>query len=888
MNRTTIDQRLDALETALVREALNRDWQHKFAKFGKAPQSLFVHAVNTFSVARTIGEKIFELTDDELFIACLAAFLHDYQKAKPRWQDAVARFMSGAKTSASDFSHDSGSDEDRQELYKLLERVEAHLDGAISLTDLTDRILNIVVYTHDSVNRAEAMRRKNEVGPIDPLARVVRLCDSIAGTKRAEDIVNRNKDPDIPPGKEISFEYHEIAVLRGIVSAMLNDAVIRLLEEYGYIPLLYFGNGAAYVRIGTGKEVPNPRERVMEILEDKFREFQDSDLYRRGMTNAVLGNITQTKWPGIHLVRQQDVRLLFERIASMNLANKPEKEGAAYYQKALDEKKPEKRKTDIDALDKFVKLIGTSSRDAILAEMISDFNILIYFADFLKSYSNFADGDLHQQYVSDVDQWMADYAVHLTFNDLSDVSNTTPPSKRVEKIIALWDVGGRDLHRQKDRRKTIVDSFVSVVEKVVEKYGKYAPPLISPIAKDQLLADIHHLPPEVRLAEDYRKLSKEMFDRYVDGKAAKQRLCNLCGFIGDTDAIAGIFGDGAEKFTNFRPGGAKIGKGNKAQVCPLCLLEGTLRGFYFSSSPYGTIYILPDLSLSPAMQTLWTQAINRMIRGERVGLSIGRSWNMREVYENLAMGNMIDNAEHLMTLLTPTKNDLKELAEYLEETFDSPNDVVYAPAGALPDDIDFKEMADAHLRGKIQIDEDYLDEYTPSSRFQSSSYFTPSYSMVFLSTPPRDVKEESPSTSAMRIYLLSLILADLYHARVVFVEGYQPLEQFEITGRVNVQMPPPAALALQNLGIGSTVSTAEIKSAIQKLSALVLVSLLHVKKLGKDRLIRLASMNRGAILRRAEMETSAEKSKAAQKWKGYNTFRLVYILENLPAKAGNL
>jgi hypothetical protein len=93
---------------------------------------------------------------------------------------------------------------------------------------------------------------------------------------------------------------------------------------------------------------------------------------------------------------------------------------------------------------------------------------------------------------------------------------------------------------------------------------------------------------------------------------------------------------------------------------------------------------------------------------------------------------------------------------------------------------------------------------------------------------------------------------------------------------VRIQVPAPATMALTNLGISRGTKLHELKDALQKLSALVLISLGYVEDLGKDRLLRLATMNRGAILRRSELEDWS-------KIKDWEKRRLIELLEVLPA-----
>jgi len=237
-------ERLELLQKPLIELALEEDWGYKYAKFAAdSSQSLLVHSFNTFSVARILGEYIFDLNSDDMLVACLGAFLHDYQKSEDEWQSAAISFMNGNRsTENSVFDHDDGSPEQLESLKNLLDRIKDDLSAfgfKVSVDALAKRILNIVVYTHDTDNRAVAIRRRSEVGPIDSLVPVIRLADSIASIKEPSEIVRKIRDLDLPQGKQVAFDYHEISVIRGLTTSFLNEAVIELMSEHGYVPLLH-------------------------------------------------------------------------------------------------------------------------------------------------------------------------------------------------------------------------------------------------------------------------------------------------------------------------------------------------------------------------------------------------------------------------------------------------------------------------------------------------------------------------------------------------------------------------------------------------------------------------------------------------------------------------
>jgi len=866
-------ERLELLQKPLIELALEEDWGYKYAKFAAdSSQSLLVHSFNTFSVARILGEYIFDLNSDDMLVACLGAFLHDYQKSEDEWQSAAISFMNGNRsTENSVFDHDDGSPEQLESLKNLLDRIKDDLSAfgfKVSVDALAKRILNIVVYTHDTDNRAVAIRRRSEVGPIDSLVPVIRLADSIASIKEPSEIVRKIRDLDLPQGKQVAFDYHEISVIRGLTTSFLNEAVIELMSEHGYVPLLHFGNGVAYISTHARKESNGARKRLEELIDRQVDRFRESEVYKRGMTNAVVGPLTQTKWPCIQLVREEDIPEIIRYLASLPAMNKDSDYGASVASRA--------KKNQIKEIDSFVALTG-SEQNPILALMTSDFNLFVYVADFLKLYSGFAaSAGREEEFVSKINKFLREESVSLNLDEISDVAHTTPLDRRLEVIEKLWKLKNEYLHLNKDRREILVNRFIRILRKVIAEFGDLAPPLFDQEAKDLLVTDIKHAPLSLLNNEELVQLAESPHQRYKNGKDQRHRICSFCGARGVENAPATLFGDGSQKFSNYIPGGCKIGGGRKAQVCALCLVESTLRAFFFPSAPATTMVVIPDLSLSPPISKEWAEGVKSFIRTERIGLSPGSTWNMIRVYEALARDETINNAQTLASMLRPTNKSVKDLAKHLKSQWGDPEIVSYEVLNNEPEKYTFEDIARAYLSGNISLHKAYLEGFRAPQRSQGTAYMTPGHMFFFFRNPLHLDKDESTSTVSIRAYLLALIISKVFHARVVVVDGFQPVLDLSVKGVVRIQVPAPATRALANLGISGEIHLHEIREALQKLSALVLVSLGYVEGLGKDRLLRLAMMNRGAILRRSELEDWSKKT-------NWQKRRLIELLDVLPA-----
>lgn len=870
-------ERFGTLQKALIELGLKENWGNNYAKFAEeGNQSLFVHSLNVFSVAQILGDHLFNLDSEELLVSCLGAFFHDYQKSEDKWQSAAISFMNGNKNIVRNaFDHADGSPKQIEKLGELLEEIKSELSVVgfnNSLDGLAKRILNLVVYTHDTDNHATAVRRRAEVGVADPLVPVVRLADSIASIKKPSEIVNKTRDLDLPQGKNVVFDYHEISMIRGLTTSFLNEAIIELMSEQGYVPLLHFGNGVAYISTQERKDGNGSRKRLEELIDRQVDRFRDSDIYKRGMTNAVIGPLVQTKWPCIQVVREEDVPEIIRYIASMRVTNKDSSEGSTIISKA--------KESEVESIERFVALTG-SEHNPILAKMTSDFFLFVYIAEFIKIYHSFAvNAGRNEEFISNIDTILTDEGIDLTFNEISDVSHTTTLSRRLEVIEKLWSLKNEDLHLNKDSREILVNRFIRVLCRIISEFGDLAPPLLNNEAKQLLLSDINHIPLNIVNNDEVVQLAERTHQRYIMGKNQKKRICNFCGASGVEDAAATLFGDGSQKFSNFIPGGGKIGGGRKAQVCSLCVVESTLRAFFFPSAPAITMVVTPDLSLSPPVSKEWAEGIESFIRSERVGVGPGSTWNMLRVYEALSRTETINNAQTLASMLKPTNKSVNDLAKHLKTQWGDPEMIKYEAPSQVLFNCTFEDIARGYLSGDIDLHEVYLEGFRAPQISQGTAYMTPGHMFFFFRNPLYLNKDESNSTVSIRTYLLALIISKVFHARVMVVDGFQPVLDLSMKGVVRIQVPAPTTMALVNMGISGETHLHKVSETLQKLSALVLISLSYVGGLGKDRLLRLAMMNRGAILRRSELEDWS-------KITNWQKRRLIELLDVLPAVMEN-
>jgi hypothetical protein len=285
--------------------------------------------------------------------------------------------------------------------------------------------------------------------------------------------------------------------------------------------------------------------------------------------------------------------------------------------------------------------------------------------------------------------------------------------------------------------------------------------------------------------------------------------------------------------------------------------------------------VIPDLSLSPAIAKEWGEGVQSLIRTEQIGLSPSSAWNMTRVYTALARGETINNAPILASMLRPTSKSVKDLAKHLKSQMHKPDRIRYKVLTHEVEECSFENIARAHMSGNIRLNEGHLEHFRRPQRLQGTAYMTPGHIFLFFRNPLSLDDSESASTISLRTYLLALIISEVFHARVVVTDGFQSVSDLALEGMVRMQVPAPAARALANLGISEETHLHELKDTLQKLSALALISLSYVGGLGKDRLLRLATMNRGAILRRSELEDWS-------KIRSWQKRQLIGLLDVLP------
>lgn len=91
-------------------------------------------------------------------------------------------------------------------------------------------------------------RRKELVRSLSTLSDVLNYRDDISPASICQKTRNKPKIilADLSEGR-LTFSYHQIAEVTGLLSNLINNAVMALMREYGHTPLLFFPNGVVYI-----------------------------------------------------------------------------------------------------------------------------------------------------------------------------------------------------------------------------------------------------------------------------------------------------------------------------------------------------------------------------------------------------------------------------------------------------------------------------------------------------------------------------------------------------------------------------------------------------------------------------------------------------------------
>ncbi len=235
-----------------------------YANFSKLPdQSMATHLLNGIFAAMRLTEKLppnKALTDDGKRLWILGYICHDYTK------------IYGVKIAAGDIPL----------IRQLIERLGELLDFKAFQADWKDYLGDIAFLSQNTQTKegsnlyTSLFNVKADQRVLDTMRLLSSIADVLVHVKSpAEAVIS----PDRPTDKNIyekmvmlfgaerapRLAYHKLTEVRGLLSNIINNAVMQALKEQGCEPFLFFPNGVVYLTAPGIKLAPSIHKLVEKV-----------------------------------------------------------------------------------------------------------------------------------------------------------------------------------------------------------------------------------------------------------------------------------------------------------------------------------------------------------------------------------------------------------------------------------------------------------------------------------------------------------------------------------------------------------------------------------------------------------------------------------------------
>lgn len=797
---------LEELFYKALEAGYKRGWQRMLAKYARSPatkryQSLLHHSINTaltgWRLAHLLGveEKYLE----PLFVGL---FLHDYAKSSEEYQKMVSRRLPvpPEKVPRGHLAED---------FEKLL--------GELGLEGWKKEIARRIALLNESPSTPYDFAEMLGAGPLpEKLLDVAVLADILNSLKGYWELGGRVSEILGKYGFFVAF--HQVSIIRGIVTQLVHRAVEEAMNDKGYEPILYLADGAIYV--GRDGEVPG-RDEVRARLRSVLKRFLESIGGLR-LGRAAFGVINQVivKVPEYLLISDEALVGFWDYVRSLKAIERPN-------------------------IDKFKSLLERRKPGADEAEIESEALKLKTLHNLWTIFNGVRQVFEERRVPSSV--WKSALAKVFSeqeYDDLGELANTTPSEKAFETCSRFYSNSGL----QGLSRDELVDRVVGAFLKASLEMRRYAEEngLLGELfsdALDILLDELVIGRPGVHGAAPVGFGSL-----YEEGKDRGVQVCVICGRRGVFEAPASLVGKGTESFLNQLPAGVRLGGSMKAKICHACRLEGSLRNLADIDPQRGHVYyVAPMFTMSPEYSTIYWRALNKALsQGNKLSLL---SYDLKELIlgldgERLQPWEVARNPLKLHQALGRSEEEvLNETIRELKQEY-SLEDLSAEYGVELKD---WEEAARLALKkgfGDLHIGNNY-----------SLISFAGNY--IIVSAPPLGGGKEAESSKTLRRLNLALMLHLYYHAAVyVPDEALTPFSEPRPLGAARAPLKADQQSLLSSKGyrlIGGWVPIEKAEELAKVLTAAELVQNMLKgvgAEYGESGLLSLLTRPPGMILRR--------------------------------------
>jgi|GEM_PF-3126484 hypothetical protein len=523
----------------LIDYAYDHKWHLYVAKGGQRQSNVLAHSLTVADLAVSLLDYVDKtnLKQNAQKRLLVAAFFHDCFKLSERFQKSITY------EGKSDFTH--------IEPEKLLEIFRCNEDLVNSLGLTSSDINSIVaIYAFQGKKIESAIHflgstYSGTYGDEEFLSRVLTLADNLASKKMVSEVKNLKVDTLL---EHCTLDYHEIAIVRGILTQILHSTIEEEAKNQGLIPILWYPEGTVYI---GQKNFSLNISKIKKIFEEKVRKFIENANEVK-LSSAVFGGIGQT------IIKSPEI--LFSSDKSM---------------KAFLE-----------------EMIKTYAKPSILQENPGEavFNLLLIMKGVVKALCDKI--SLDEEYV--VQKLKEDVVdpMNLGINvyQLKKFAHTLPHREK-QKVVDAINASIKKYQSPQD--------FINNLKVYMLTFGNWCREQYTKNVKHDLIKDVSELIiNEITHPLIFDKTYlEESYRAYVDGKSKGTPVCVFCNNKAEEELIASLVEEGgSESFINLLVGGSKIGGGNKAMICKVCELELMLRSLLAGGQ--FMFFIFPQFNIS--------------------------------------------------------------------------------------------------------------------------------------------------------------------------------------------------------------------------------------------------------------------------------------------------
>lgn len=226
--------------------------QHGYTGYHDKPdQSMVAHILNgIFPVMRIVRElekrKLQQLNETEQKLYLLAYTLHDLDKIAGE-KDL---YDIGQTTTREHFTETLRIWANKLGIGRFFAQYLEFLDDLLYLIMNTQNVYGVDLFPYNYENLKLSARRRDLLRDLSNLSDVLNYIDAEGNLLTSPATICQDKLQShlarLSDG-QLRFSYHQLSTVTGLLTNLINNAIMRLMREQGHLPLLFFPNGVVYL-----------------------------------------------------------------------------------------------------------------------------------------------------------------------------------------------------------------------------------------------------------------------------------------------------------------------------------------------------------------------------------------------------------------------------------------------------------------------------------------------------------------------------------------------------------------------------------------------------------------------------------------------------------------